>query len=280
MRLHARLCTASWLCPSVLRERLLAAALGGVVAPRLVADVFYGKRWIGYLREYVEGDSLDRVLVELLEAGRVEEAAALARNAGRLLGLLHERASCLKGLFRRPRRLPRLLAGLLALWAGFLEARGFTLESRVLLKTAQGAWKQGVGRLVVPHGDAHFGQFIAARGGGLLVVDFMGELFRPATWLFSLQPAERDLASLLRSLDYITVFIGERRWGRVYHLLCKSVLKGYTEHTGSLDWAALRLWVLERAGYEAFYEYAVGSGLEWVPVSALATMSAAWDCSG
>jgi len=280
VRLYARLCEASWLCPGVLRERLLAAALGGVVAPRLVADVFRGGRWIGFLREYVDGISLDRVLVELLESDRAEEAAMLARDAGRLLGLLHRRASCLKGLFRRPRRLPRLLAGLLARWAGFLWARGFVAESHALLRAARDALEWGTGRLVVPHGDAHLGQFVAVRDGGLIAVDFMGEPFRPAVWLFSLQPAERDVASLLRSLDYVTVFAGERRWGRVYRLLCRGVLEGYVEHTGFLDMDALRLWILERAGYEAFYEYAVGSGLEWIPVSALATASAAWDCGG
>jgi hypothetical protein len=280
-RLVVETCRGFSQCPTVVRERLLLAIAGEGIAPRLVGDVVVGGRWVGFVRELVPGEGLDTVVLRLLEEGRLNEASELVYRAGFLLGVFHRRAACLAGLFPRigAEGLLRSIAG----WAGFMAARGWVLEARLLLGVLDGLeLGSAAGLVVFPHGDVHFGQFVLRNGGGLVLIDYRGEPFRPSWWLFRSFPAERDLASLLRSLDYLLALAGCRRWGLCYQRLCRSLLRGYIG--GSGYWPSrsqLWLWMLERLGYEVFFEAVESTGFEWIPLSALqGVVAAVWDCSG
>jgi len=271
-------CAGPDMCPHLVRERLLLPALEGY-APRLVGDVAEGGRWAGFVREYVEGVEASRLLVDMVSGGRLRDAARAVEQVGRLLASIHSAAGCVSHLF------PFHVGGLewarsVAAWAAALGARGWRREAGLLAGLVEGVWPSSRSP-VVPHGDPHLGQFIVS-GGRVVVIDLRGEPLRGPRWLFARLPPERDLAAALRSIDYVVVMAGARRWGAEYRALCRGLLRGYLEASGRrVDRDALMLWVAERAGYEAFYEYAAGTGLEWVPVSALAAFSSrVWDCGG
>ncbi len=111
------------------------------------------------------------------------------------------------------------------------------------------------------HGDLHLGQIIWGNGV-LYFTDFSGEPLRWPAPQACAEPPARDLATVIRSIDYLT---------STEHLitpddLIEGVLRGY-------GWddrpEVLTFWVLERASYELVYELAAGTGLAYVPSNAL-----------
>lgn len=137
--------------------------------------------------------------------------------------------------------------------------------------------------IIATHQDLHFSQMLKTKDR-FYIVDFEGEPGRPEEFRRSLEPAIRDVASMLRGLSYIAFFAlaeangldrhgtlallhegGEQvrlaqEWTRV---VCEKLLREYLRNvnrdlanTTSLSDAFddIREWFIERAFYEAYYE--------------------------
>jgi len=125
------------------------------------------------------------------------------------------------------------------------------------------------------HGDLHLGQVLVA-GGDAFIIDFEGEPRRPLADRRRKAPAARDVAGILRSLDYAAMALGQQRQRseklsvpalRALHAWrdhsTDAFLSGYQEAMGaSVLWpdrtedakAMLDFFLLEKALYEVEYE--------------------------
>ena len=128
------------------------------------------------------------------------------------------------------------------------------------------------------HGDFHLGQVLMAQGD-VYIVDFEGEPNRPMEQRREKASPWRDVAGLLRSLDYAAAFadnagpgdLGSLALERKHHLLerfspvCQSAfLAGYreaqqaagTQLPEATETALIGLFTLQKAAYEVCYEAA------------------------
>lgn len=163
---------------------------------------------------------------------------------------------------------PCLRAGLVAVLATALrewialDAAETVLENcemiKQLARASVGSRKQCI------HGDLHLGQIIWAKGL-LYFTDFSGEPLRwPAPQACS-EPPARDLAALIRSVDYLASMGHIKNPGNVV----EGLLHGYG-WVGSQ--AQLIFWIIERASYELVYELIADTGLVSIPSEALLRM--------
>lgn len=130
------------------------------------------------------------------------------------------------------------------------------------------------------HGDLHLYQVIVTPSG-VYLTDYEGEPYKyPASRLEKETP-ERDVAALLRSLDYAAALASKRTDGshaKEYShwlistatILLKSYLRhrfrGLTAELSSSDLGSIvSFWMLERASYEVVYEVIAQTGLHGIP---------------
>jgi len=124
------------------------------------------------------------------------------------------------------------------------------------------------------HGDYHLGQLLARRGGGFSVIDFEGEPARPLAERREPSSPLRDVAGMLRSLDYAarTAEVGAHapefdadRWLAEAR---GALLEGYggigPDRQGLLD-----AFELEKACYEVRYEANNRPAWLWLPLAAV-----------
>jgi maltokinase len=131
------------------------------------------------------------------------------------------------------------------------------------------------------HGDYHVGQILRSPAG-YQVIDFEGEPTRPLEERRELDSPLRDVASMLRSIDHVPLWvlrddestqsaelIGE--WASA----CRAAfLEGYEDallelpntSTDRLDRSLLRAFEAEKAAYE--FAYAESFLPEWLPIAA------------
>jgi trehalose synthase-fused probable maltokinase len=126
------------------------------------------------------------------------------------------------------------------------------------------------------HGDLHLGQVLVS-GGDAVIIDFEGEPSRPLADRRRKAPAARDVAGIVRSLDYAAMALGQQQ-GQDSEKLSASALRalyawrdqstngflaGYREAMGpSVLWpnraedakAMLDFFLFEKALYEVEYE--------------------------
>jgi maltose alpha-D-glucosyltransferase/alpha-amylase len=161
-------------------------------------------------------------------------------------------------------------------------------ERQALLDAASEHAQAGIGaRLSRIHGDFHLGQVLVAQGDAFLI-DFEGEPSRPVEERRRKTSPLRDVAGLMRSLDYV---VGAMRQGpehvagpaqeRRDHLLelfrstsTERFLEAYaaairgpdlnTLHAPVVDLDLLDLFLLEKAAYEVNYEAA--NRPAWLPI--------------
>ncbi|SDC25379.1 maltose alpha-D-glucosyltransferase [Belnapia rosea] len=163
--------------------------------------------------------------------------------------------------------------------------------ARRLAQSADGALKTRV------HGDFHLGQVLVAQGDAV-IVDFEGEPARSLEERRAKGSPLRDVAGLLRSLDYAasvataseasgaaTAAPAERRaalFQRWQREASKSFLEAYraVEHAAENPWvpagaeaALLDLFLLEKAAYEVLYEAANRPAWIGVPLRGLAALA-------
>jgi len=122
------------------------------------------------------------------------------------------------------------------------------------------------------HGDLHLGQVLVA-GGDAVIIDFEGEPSRPIADRRRKAPAARDVAGVLRSLDYAAMALRQQRQkSEKLSLLAlyawrdhsmDAFISGYQDAMGaSVLWpdriedakAMLDFFLLEKALYEVEYE--------------------------
>jgi trehalose synthase-fused probable maltokinase len=119
------------------------------------------------------------------------------------------------------------------------------------------------------HGDFHLGQTLyRADRGDFMIIDFEGEPLRPLAERRRKHAPVRDVAGMLRSLDYAMSSAPgaaeHPRWGEGWETLARAELvAGYREATAETAFApvsddafaaALAVFELEKAAYEVVYE--------------------------
>ncbi|HSJ00711.1 MAG TPA: phosphotransferase [Patescibacteria group bacterium] len=124
------------------------------------------------------------------------------------------------------------------------------------------------------HGDYHLGQLLARDDGGFSVIDFEGEPARPLAERREPSSPLRDVAGMLRSLDYAARSAEAGRHAAGFEAdpwlteARAALLDGYggigPERQGLLD-----AFELEKACYEVRYEASNRPGWLWLPLAAV-----------
>jgi maltose alpha-D-glucosyltransferase/alpha-amylase len=198
-------------------------------------------------------------------ADRDSWRAALLARAASVSGLLESRVEAL------PDETSELARSLLRVLP--------VLAERIRLPEPRG--QRGF-TLIRVHGDYHLGQTLKT-ATGFVVIDFEGEPARPLAERRARHCAVKDVAGMLRSLDYAfetaRVSAGEVVGGRAATPpLREAFLEGYLSHTlerhvGFLprDRASLALWLdffeLDKVLYEVDYEVNHRPGWLHIPLS-------------
>ena len=124
------------------------------------------------------------------------------------------------------------------------------------------------------HGDYHLGQLLAREGGGFSVIDFEGEPARPLEERRHPSSPLRDVAGLLRSLDYAARTAADGRHASGFDADAwlaearAAFLEAYGE-IGPEDAALLDAFELEKACYEVRYEANNRPDWLWLPLAAV-----------
>jgi maltokinase len=118
------------------------------------------------------------------------------------------------------------------------------------------------------HGDYHLGQLLARPDGGLAVIDFEGEPSRPLAERRAPASPLRDVAGMLRSLDY-AARTAERQGGGEADAWLPRARDAYLGAYGDVDAALLSAFELEKACYEIRYEAGMRPDWLWLPLAAV-----------
>ena len=122
------------------------------------------------------------------------------------------------------------------------------------------------------HGDYHLGQLLARTDGGFSVIDFEGEPARPLAERRQPGSPMRDVAGLLRSLDYaartaardVPAFDAEDWLARA-----REAVIGAYGSISATEAGLLQAFELEKACYEVRYEASNRPDWLWLPLAAL-----------
>ena len=118
------------------------------------------------------------------------------------------------------------------------------------------------------HGDYHLGQLLARPDGGLSVIDFEGEPSRPLAERRAPASPLRDVAGMLRSLDY-AARTAEREDRLAADAWLASARGAFLEAYGDVDAGLLSAFELEKACYEIRYEAGMRPDWLWLPMAAV-----------
>ena len=137
----------------------------------------------------------------------------------------------------------------------------------------------GEARLSRIHGDYHLGQLLARREGGFSVIDFEGEPARPLRERRQPSSPLRDVAGMLRSLDYAarTAEAGEHASGFAAAEWLAGARAAFLEAYGDIgphEQTLLAAFELEKACYEVRYEASNRPDWLWLPLSAVERLAA------
>jgi maltokinase len=120
------------------------------------------------------------------------------------------------------------------------------------------------------HGDYHLGQLLARTDGGYSVIDFEGEPARPlAERLLPASPL-RDVAGMLRSLDYAA------RTAHAEPAWLAGARAAFLDGYGGIDADQIQLldaFELEKACYEIRYEASNRPDWLWLPLAAVTRLA-------
>jgi maltokinase len=127
------------------------------------------------------------------------------------------------------------------------------------------------------HGDYHLGQLLVTDDGSFAVIDFEGEPARPLAERRRPASPLRDVAGMLRSLDYVgrTAESGApaaRFSAEAWLVASRAALLAAYDAT-RLDAELLRAFELQKACYEVRYEASNRPDWTWLPLEALERLS-------
>ncbi|MBV9895951.1 MAG: sugar phosphotransferase [Chloroflexi bacterium] len=169
--------------------------------------------------------------------------------------------------------------------ANALRQRGTDVDEAALLRRARGVRALEGTLKTRHHGDYHLGQVLERDDGSFVIIDFEGEPSRPLAQRREKRSPLRDVAGLLRSLDYARTTAarsssasnpgGVARATAWYAAAREAFLSAYLPKARTLlpaDCApALAALELEKAAYEVMYE--LNNRPDWLPIP-LAAFSA------
>jgi maltokinase len=130
----------------------------------------------------------------------------------------------------------------------------------------------GEARVTRIHGDYHLGQLLARTDGGFSVIDFEGEPARPLAERRRPSSPLRDVAGMLRSLDYAARTAAAVQPAFEPESWLADARSRFLDAYGgidALDAGLLAAFELEKACYEVRYEANNRPGWLWLPLAAL-----------
>lgn len=159
-----------------------------------------------------------------------------------------------------------------------LAQRGIAVDTATLADRANGIGALAGAPKTRHHGDYHLGQVLERDDGSFAIIDFEGEPSRPLAQRREKRPPLRDVAGMLRSLDYArtaALRAGDAsdpgrdvRASTWYGAAREAFLGAYLPVAGHLlpsDVApALDALELEKAAYEVMYE--LNNRPDWLPI--------------
>ena len=122
------------------------------------------------------------------------------------------------------------------------------------------------------HGDYHLGQLLARTDGGFSVIDFEGEPARPLADRRQPGSPLRDVAGLLRSLDYAARTAARDNGSLDAEAWLAEARDAFIGASGGVDRASaglLEAFELEKACYEVRYEASNRPAWLWLPMAAI-----------
>ena len=169
----------------------------------------------------------------------------------------------------------RQLAQAVTAVSGEAHQRLVRLAPRITARFAD-TFGSAVGEAAVSriHGDYHLGQLLARADGGFSVIDFEGEPARPLDERREPSSPLRDVAGMLRSLDYAarTAEAGAHARQFAADRWLADARGAFLEAYGGIDVEAqglLDAFELEKACYEVRYEASNRPGWLWLPLAAV-----------
>jgi trehalose synthase-fused probable maltokinase len=228
-------------------------------------------------------------LLAIGESGRAEAASGIA-EIGRLTRSLHDALASRPEAPGFPAR--QATAEELDAWQQAAEAQLsgalsiVTGEPRRRLEPIAGALSERLAtigqatsaQLSRIHGDLHLGQMLVT-DSGFVVIDFEGEPARPLEERRAPLSPLRDVAGLLRSLDYAARTVQRAQPGSGFDPDAwlpdarAALLDGYGA-VSAAERPLLEAFEVEKACYEVRYESANRPEWTWLPVAALERMAA------
>ncbi len=130
----------------------------------------------------------------------------------------------------------------------------------------------GEARVSRIHGDYHLGQLLARTDGGFSVIDFEGEPARPLVERRLAGSPLRDVAGLLRSLDYAARTAQRTSPSLDPDGWLREARRAFVEAYGGIgptEASLLEAFELEKACYEVRYEANNRPGWLWLPLAAV-----------
>lgn len=273
--------------PDVVLQAALTAA-GSTRVPPVVGEAHLA---LGELRAHALfaqeflPDVEDAWRTALREAVDGEDFSAATRRLGATLAEVHRDLAAALGTVRTDQELATAMVDQMrerldevSSQVPAVQQHRSTLEA-LQRRALEAAWP-AMQRI---HGDLHLGQVLAAPGRGWVLLDFEGEPLRPLAQRSRPDSPLRDVAGMLRSLDYaagavalehgrdVTDWSGRAR---------EAFLAGYTQGAGiPAEDPSLRVLLAafeaDKAVYEALYE--ARNRPDWLPIpmGALERISAA-----
>lgn len=269
--------------PDVELQQVLSGA-GADFVPRFAGaleaawtdpDGTAGRGHLAVAQEFVRGATDGWVLATraaAVDESFAEHAYALGGTTARMHAVLAERLPTTPPA-------PEAVAAQSALWRTRLDEAASAVPAigsdRGTIEAAYDAARTAAWpALQRIHGDLHLGQLLH-RDGRWVVLDFEGEPLRSLAERVAPEPALRDVAGMLRSIDYASAADGRHAaaWGEAARV---AYLDGYAAAAGdgALEPAELlRAFELDKAVYEALYEARHRPDWIGIPTAAIARLT-------
>lgn len=276
------------------------------IAPRPVCEMRVDGIPLGVAMELVEGEPLALEYISSALAGR---EPASNRLLGESVARLHLALARCREEWCAPRPASR---GMVEEWVGrvmwrarllrrlarsedldMAEALDSLEELSLYMAEAAGSLEGATVHRI--HGDLHLYQVYRA-GSRLVFTDFEGEPYREPARRDALEPPVRDLATLVRSIDYASTLALMERGMDAFEAsveasrgmagwresVARGLIDSYTRIARGAgvevgDWSlGLAFWMAERASYELVYEVLEATGLHYIPLNALLRIRDSW----